>query len=385
MIKFEVNQVPYTGCKLISIYKSMEDLSSSFTVEISRRDNKLQPNKFLNAIVTFSIENERIFTGYIEKLSNNMNDSDDTILLSGRDKLVDVIKSTIKKNLTFNSEISLMSLIQMTLSENNLSNIRVINNVPDITPFSSTEIEATQVGQSIFEFLAKYAYKKQVLLSSNGFGDLVITRSSNTVNGFLINDSVNKKSSNLKNRSYEYDNSERFHTYTILAQGNPASGFDDLESEDFGDTATATLVYTEGSAVDSNIRNTSNLAILVDEAYSQQDCIDRAKWEANIRRVKSINYSCTVTGFKPVGSSKIWNVNTLVKLKDNDADIDSLMLVKSVTYNASTNDGGGYTTQLELIDKNAYTIEVEKSKIDSKFNKSGENITAISEVADEGL
>ena len=232
---------------------------------------------------------------------------------------------------------------------------------------------SAKVGENMFEFLEKFCRKRAVLLTSNGDGDIVIARAGQeTMNGILLNELENN-SNNVKSGSINYDYSNRYYKYICKSQGNASiAGLID-DSTGLG---LADLSGTKGQAIDEDIRQTRFLEFTNETSSENSSNEERAKWEANIRRARSLVYTCelnhlfvkteeifTSTAFIQSGLNiagipegkkfTFYEPNKLIPVKDDFCGIDAVMLIRSVNYNLS--DVGGMRIILELVPKDAYT------------------------------
>ena len=111
--------------------------------------------------------------------------------------------------------------------------------------------------------------------------------------------------------------------------------------------------------MDSDIRAGRQFVIVAENAGS--NLLDRAKWEANVRKARGRVYGATVDGFYNE-TGELWQVNKLVQVVDEFVDINSRMLINSVNFSA--NIYGGKNTTLSLVEKNAYSLTLEEPGVD---------------------
>ncbi|KKL58071.1 hypothetical protein LCGC14_2229060 [marine sediment metagenome] len=156
------------------------------------------------------------------------------ISISGRDKPADIIDSTLDSKAP-NGEvfsdlrppITLKTVIERTIAslgaapgQAGSAEISVVDEViPD--PFNEAEdLISPEPGDNAFEFIEKWARKRQVFLTSNGDGDVVIARGSEIqIDAFLIH-RVNSDDNNVISWSVDYDLTTRFNRYKMPSQRN---------------------------------------------------------------------------------------------------------------------------------------------------------------------
>ncbi len=220
--------------------------------------------------------------------------------------------------------------------------------------FRGVDIVAPEAGANAWEFLDKLARKRQVLLNSNVDGDLVIrSRYPQYIEASVLH-RVADNTNNVLKYATSNDSTGRFNFYVSTSQTN-------LVAIASGGTSVNELVDLKGTARDTAIR-VGRQRVLAESSYASSENADRAKWEANVRSARGQVYSATVHGYRNQ-TGALWLPNTLVYVSDEYADIDRLMLVNSVAFGLSADDGR--TTNLGLIEKDAYTLKLEEAVEDS--------------------
>lgn len=355
MIIIKVNGVELSGFESASVVSSMETASSSFSFSATAQPNNTYPIKAGDE-VTVDIDGTTRVTGYVEKVSVSYSQNSHTISLSGRDRLADLIDSTVGDTKQIVAPISLSAICRIILDSIGLTAVGVIDNVGTLTDFSEGDLLSASVGEKAFTFLEKFARTKQALLTTDGLGNLVIERgSSKKLVTQLINISGNPLS-NILQGSSSVDVSQRYNLYKCQADQNISSGISEEPMEE--------VVSQEGEATDSLIRASRVLEFNAEENSASGTCTDRATWEANVRRARSITASITVPGNS--ANNELWIPNRLVDVNDSFLNITAEMLIKSVTYSQSLS--GGSTTKLDLITPDAYKLEANQSVVSSKRN-----------------
>lgn len=373
-IRIEIDNLVWTAFESITVTKSMQNLCGQFTFR-TVKEGALIP--FANGaqvrilIGTPRTGFETVLNGYIEEMLPEHDDKRHFIIVSGRDKTEDVLDSTIGGNITFNAPISLVSLTQKVLKNLGITgiNVSIDVKVPDLTEadlqFTGGEVFSSLTGESVFNFLSRYARKKQVLLTTDQNGDLLFTRTSNNViKTRLIYKNVTAKQSNILSGRGAFNNSKRFNRYNCYSQFNPTALRDDSKA-----IPATTETKTIGSATDDGIRSSrvfnfigdspfSDAAVLRTQGWSQKrsddnDSTNRAIWESNVRRAKSFYYIAKILGYRAYEDGIIWRPNLLVHVDDEDVQINSQLLINKVTY---SKDLSGSTTLLEFVSKDTFDL-----------------------------
>jgi prophage tail gpP-like protein len=348
-IKIKVNGINYENFLEASVFRTMEAVSGSFTfVSTFDNDNNF-PIKEADLVDIF-VDGVQVIKGSVEGISTSSAIDQHDIRFSGRDILGDLIDSTVNVETSEWSASSLLAIARAVLDGINLTDVQVIDLTGDVGPFEQIEISSAEVGRQGFDFLEYYARKQQILLNTDGLGNLIFTRSSGQKFPVAIKDG---QDGNIKSANKNIDISQRYNSYTCYSQLNPIK----LEAG----TLPKNIVEQKGLATDSVIRNSRIWAFNAEESSDSFTAKQRAKWEANIRKAKSLSYSCTVQGHSADGN--LWIPNRLIDVDDNRNNIHSTLLARSVRYNENLEEGT--TTTIEMTYRSAYTLETEQNKRDA--------------------
>lgn len=358
-----VNGTEYTDFTEVSVTKSIETLAGTFMFRTTSTPNIDFPLK-VNSEVQIIVENEQVINGYIEKLHIDYSASQHFIRVSGRDRTADVIDSTVGGTETseFNMPINGLSLTQITrrlLDKFNLFNIQVIDDA-DTEPFKQ-DIVAAEYGTTLFEFLNKYAKKRQVLLTTNGQGDLVYTRAPILTFSTPLLLSKTEPSTILRGSIY-FDNTRRFNQYICSSQDNPSAYLDTSKLP-------KNIAGSDGKATDNEVRTSRIYHFESDSSSSQGPLPGRAKWEANFRKSQAIKWTYTVQGHVAKNDNEIWKPGGLVLVVDGFASLNSYLLISSVEYRFSLTEGS--RTTLRLLDKDSFTLLISKPESEKKASDTG--------------
>lgn len=368
-IVLEVGGREYANWTEIEISRSMKDLSGVFSFRaVSDRKipfpiERMQPVKAL-------INGRPVVTGYVDRIVISYKAGSHSISVEGRDRTCDIIDSKVDHTIEFEAPVTLEEVINKTLSSIGVSDVKVINKAPNLEPFEKGELVSAHIGQGGYEFMDQYAKKRQVVLTSDGNGNIVITRASTTSTPIrFLNKTINPNGTenNILAASVTYDDSDRYNKYNFHTQGNP-SGDRDLED------GPEELTTREGYWEDEEVRSSRAYHEVSESANSKDKVVDRAKWEGMIRKAKSMTYTCTVVGHSPYSEGgEPYEPNTLVNVEDDFSDVRLELLLVSVTYTLDVYSGS--TTKFELMTREAFNLinkkdEQRESKKSSKDSKS---------------
>lgn len=350
-MRLEVNGVQYTNFTAASCELRLDSLSSTFRFDAVAPNGQALPFKGGEACKVI-VDGVTVLTGFIEVVSVDYNGSDHTISVSGRDKTADLIDSTIDDIDDIRGDgLTLKALIGKVIEQLGLD-IQVIDEV-EPEPYNAAEdIAAPEPGDNAFQFIEKYAKKRQVLLTSNGDGNIVIaTNSGQTAEG-AVQHIIGAEDNNVIASSFSYDTTGRYNAYKI------ASGLNPVALNLAGDTDLASLVNQGGGVFDADIRVGRQLIIISEAPFSDGPCEDRAKWEADIRRARGLVYSATVPSFRVDGNQgDLWQINRIYQIVDDFVGKIEPMLCNSVTFTFDVDNGRN--TNLGFVGQKAYTLFIE--------------------------
>lgn len=336
-IFLEVEGINYKGFTDVAVNSAMENFSSSFSFSTTVKENSLgviQNDLKLGQQVRVFVGDDLAVTGFIESLDISYSAGSHSINVSGRDIGGDLIDSSIRQKSYIQRDF--FKLVNLVLVDNGYS-IKVINNVGTLT-LEPTETIKTEQGDSVFDFLDRYAKKLQVLLKISPNGDLEIIREDDeVVKNFLINDFT--QNNNILSASLNLSTVNRFNLIEVYSQDN-------------NKTHTKTGISQKGTATDSNIRATRRKVITMNTASQSKSLTALAEWNINLRRAKGSRYSCKVVGF--YSDKDIWQPNKLVNIVDYTAQVKGNFLIQGVEFSQSLQ--GSFTT-LDIVERGAFSAE----------------------------
>jgi prophage tail gpP-like protein len=359
-----VNGKEYTDFIDVSINKSIETLAGTFSFTTTSTSNINFPLK-LNSECQIIVQGEQVINGYIEDLTIDYDSASHNIKVMGRDRTADLVDSTVGGSDTSQftpptNGITLKQFTENILVKFNRSSIEVIDN-QGTKPFK--DVMSIDYGAKVFDFLEKYAKKRQVLLTTNGDGNIVFTRAplNKFVTPLLL--SRDEPSTILKAR-IKYNNTKRFNKYICTTQDNPSSLADAISLP----SVIAGSDEEGGQAIDDQIRNSRIYHFEAEFSSDQNPLKERAIWEANFRKSQSEQRTYTVQGHIAKEDEQIWKPGYTVLVVDEYADLNSYLLVSSVNYRFSLE--GGSTTILKLLPEIAFSLLISKPRKE-KGSKTG--------------
>jgi prophage tail gpP-like protein len=362
MIQVQLSNKVYTGFVDIEVIRDIETLASTFRFSASTLEGGSFPisrGESCNIIV----DGETVLTGYVDKISVRYMKNTHTIEVSGRDRTSDIIDSTIDGTVELSTPISLENIISKTLGSIGYTGFKIINNAGSIDDFQKTQMVSGTIGETAFDFLDSYCANRQVLLTTDGLGNIVLTRGAGIASPANLQNLLNGTENNIFESSVDYDDEKRFNKYIIKAQGNTAA----IAST--GSTvAPKDLVSIKGESTDSDVR-TSRLCVLNATKVSNiSDAVNRAQWERDIRRARAIQYNPSVNGHSITGTKTVWKPLLLVNVNDVFCNVKDTLIVRKVTYRSELGDVGN-VTKLDLVPRDTFKLLSDQAKKKEKKRK----------------
>ena len=349
MIELEVDGVPFKQFTTASVTLAIDETANSFEFTAT--------NKPENGAITFPfrrgdavrvlVDGEHVTTGFIESMNGSYDATSHTIDVAGRDRTADYVDSGIDVIDDLQSGLSLKGLLEKVLAHIK-SPIKVIDNVNPPKFNEAEDIVSPDVGEGCFEFCDKYIRKRQVLLTSDKDGNLVITNSEATRVDAAIQRIIGSRSNNVLSAQWTNSAVDRFNLYIFKGQLDP------IPLEFISNPGIDGVVEQGGRVTDDEIREGRQMVEVLTKGYSSEQIGERAKWTKKIRRARSVIYSAQVRGFRDLAGN-LYAINTVMPVRDDYADINRDLLVNSVTFSFS---GAGSLTTLGFIEKNAYKIQI---------------------------
>lgn len=365
-----INGTEYQDFTDVQVTKSIETLAGTFRIATTSSALINFPIKVFSECQIL-VAGTQVINGYIEKLTISYTDGNaHDITVSGRDRTADIIDSTVKdKPSNYNPPITLKAFTERVLKAYNLSNIKVIEQTP-IPEFKKNDSKLSgTLGESLFDYIQRYAHKRQVLMTTNGDGNIVFLRApTQRYNTHLIL-SENAPATILEAK-IDYDTSKMFNEYICHAQENPTSGGDDTQYSISTKKTSGIKSTSVKPVIDDEVRNSRIYTFEADSSTNEETIEKRAKWEANFRRSQMKKWSYTIQGFIAKDDKKIWEPGYLIRVIDDFANTDSILLISSVIY--QQNLAQGTRTVLKLVNKDSFTLTVTKPEKEKEENKEGE-------------
>ncbi len=296
---------------------------------------------------TVEINGQTIITGYVEDIPITYDANNHNIQIGGRDKTGDLVDCSFDGD---NKEFVGQSASKVITEICSPFSISIVVD-SSVSAQAAGKLETFKIneGDTAFDLISKICHMKAMLPVSYGDGKLTLTRAGTTQTKDTL-----ELGRNVKSGSLDQSDKERFKTYIVKGQGLGA------------DTKSFLPVFTSpGSrATDDVISRYRPIIIFTETPCDEGKCLERAKWERDIRAGKSRSLEYEVQGWTQ-SNGDVWPLNALVRVKDAFLEIDATMLIAAVSYKI---DEQGTITKLLLTDPEAFELIEKKYKAATGFD-----------------
>lgn len=342
MLEIRHNGRAYTLWESATFGRSLDTNCGSFSFVSSNPFNSDYPLRAGDRVQCI-VNGRPVIDGFIDKITASGDESGHRLIVSGRDKVSDLIDSSVPDSVkSIPGPITLKAMAERIIAALGAS-IRVIDDTGGIEPFSGGDLQAAESGQGCMDFLVSFARRRQAYLISNGNGDLVIFKPRGQKVTTPILHRQGAVDNNVKSASLDVDLSARFRSYVVRTQANFAYSLD----ADYGEEQ----VSTTGAATDTSIRASRYLEIQAEESMSAAECAQRAAEESNLRRAKGLIYNAVLQGDAQRDGTP-WPVGFLADVFDDYNGARGELLIFDVS--TSVDMGSGSLTTVACSPADAY-------------------------------
>lgn len=355
---------------------SIQNLSRRFQFTAATRgvgDIPFRPGQ--SAVIW--IDEDRLLTGWIERIDITADPGAEeiTYTIAGRDKIADLVDSNIDGLSDFSSTIA-------RAADAVLRFLGVDSRVVDLSdsasrPFSgAAELAKPDPSETAADFLWGVASRRQILLSSDGDGNLLLLNGDPEPIETRLTNRVDGEGNNLVGFRFASDHSKRFRTYHVVSQPNVAEmSFFEIDLD------APAVSSVSASFQDARIRRSRRRTIAGESSYSIADARSRARWDANLARASGLTYMAALARWRD-DDGALWRVNTAPIVEDEFAGISSRMLITDVRFQL---DETGPLATLILRRRDAYASQAALNEIELRARAAADALDDESLIDLEGL
>lgn len=345
MIELVVNGTPFTNFISAAVTTSIESMANDFSFTASSVDTI--PTIRKGDSIVASVDGEKKVTGAIDEVAGVDQEGSHTVTYSGRDKTGDFQDSQINIIDELRpGALTLKRIIEAVIAHLG-SDLIVIDNVNPAAFDAAEDRIETIVGQSTLDFLLPLARKRQVLLPSNGDGNIVIAQSQPIDSEAILQRLLKSDTNNIMSQSWALDDKQEFNKYIFRGQLDPRA------LNVAGEASVASVEDQGATFVVSGPRVGRQRVVVEKVSYSSGQLKDRAIWASQLAKAQATRFNCIAFGHRN-SAGALWEENTLAQINSELADITRKMLVNTVTF--SQGERQPTITSLEFVEKDVYTI-----------------------------
>lgn len=337
-IALEVNRVRYSGWKSVRVMRSMEHIAGGFELSVSDRwpgqDQPIPINP--GDACAVSIDEDVIITGYVDDVDRAHDARSHEISVRGRDKTGDLVDCSILRAATEGNQFTNRKMEEIASALINPFGIGLLVLTDTGARFPSIGFGQ---GESVFDLLDRMSRMRGVLITSNGTGDLVITRRGTERIGTAL-----ALGQNILSARVALSMMDRYSDYIVkgdFAGGGPLG--DSLAHEDFS--------QRKGVAVDDRVTRHRPIVIQAEDQGDASSFKTRAEWERTVRAARAARATISVQGWRH--ADDLWRPNKIVRVTDPTLGLDADLLISAVTF---TLDENGRRTELSLTYPKAFDL-----------------------------
>ncbi len=331
----------YEGWTDVTISRALKAGAGEIKLSLTSPRQSVQtlPN-LMGESIHINIGDERIATGYISEFIPSYDADEIRFELVCFDKTIDLVDCAVEHESGQWNDITLDTLAKLLCSPFDI-NVVVETSVGEA--FATIRLEQ---GETVFELLERLSRQRGVLLTSNAFGDLVITVGSEEkldtrlALGFNI----------LASRG-RFSERERFNKIIIKGQGQSQGWSSDDAAENGGRAVIER---------DSRITRYRPHIILMEENFTVDGASRRGKWQISHAVAQGNSVEITVAGWRMHKNftGAIWALNKQVKVVDDIMGIDEYLLISMLSFSQGED---GRNTVITLVPPDAMIIEPAES------------------------
>lgn len=326
----------YSGWQEITVEKSMDQISGSFTVKATDK-YPLKPHDWeihLGDPCTVEINDHLVITGFVEAMPISYSKDEHSIEINGRDVTGDLVDCSFVSGKSEFIDTTMQGIVTALCKPFGIPVVVESQAAAGAAKKISVNVEP---GDAVFEIISKCSRIAQVLPVSYGDGKLYLTLAGSALSngGLELGKNVLRATSN-------HNDKDRFSEYWVKGSGKATD--DSTETKD--------VVSPKGHAIDSIISRHRPLVILADKDVDHKTAKTRAEWEAHMRAGASREYEYAVQGWlQPDGTP--WEINRLVRVKDAFFGLDETLLLSSLSFSIGEN---GTITTMIISDPEKYLV-----------------------------
>lgn len=317
----------YEGWESVRVSLALDQMTGSFELGVSGENAKeLVKHPLVKGLqCRVLLGGQTVITGYINRRKPAFDANNHTLTISGRDVTCDLVDcSAIVPN---------QELHNATIKQAALALIKPFPAISLLCPDPGEPFDKFVIndGETIFDVLQTHARQRGLMVYTLGDGVLHIGRP-----GVTPLDVVLAEGKELKAASADESDDEQFAEYIVRAQ-------DSVNSQHRNEQR-----YTDSAVRAGRVR-----IIQSEKPDGTRKIINRAEWEAKLRKARGLSVNTTVQGWAYKARGQLWRLGQAPKVHSPSLGLNQRSLViNGLTY--SVNNEGGTITEQVLVPPEVY-------------------------------
>lgn len=322
----------HTGAEAITVSRSLDAITGSFTLTLAARGRAIDPVFPVVAgdRCTLSLGGETVIDGWIDAVEPSISESTHLLTVSGRDRTADLADcSAIHRPGSWRNQ-SIERIAADLTAPFGVSVKAVASTGGPIRFF------ALQQGETVQAAIERLLRFRGLLMQADAAGNLEIVKADEGASVASLRWGVN-----ISTISARQDHRDRFSDYLVKGQ---ARGGDDRNGK--------AAAQVKGDASDSRIARYRPILIVAEDQVDSASATARAEFEAGVRAGRSRSCEVTVLGWRIASGGALWRPNRRVRLTCSQAGFDDeVLLIEGVEFSRTDE---GTLTRLSLVPGDAW-------------------------------
>lgn len=361
-----LNGIPFAGWKKVKISQSFDKATGECSLTVSPQPGNPLPAD-VGSPASVILAGQPVITGYVNSTNASHDWGSHDIEFEIRDKTNDLIASTVGPGLEFKPPVKLKQVAEGTLKHMGLSDIKVIDKANPRQFEQGGELPIATLDQFGHDWLDGWARKRQVVLNTDGKGNLVIDRNQKRRGpGALIKMFEDSPLNNVEKAQYQNTDHGRHNEVNCAGQKSTNDPY--WESRPKGDEPAQSNPLSEnvGKGMDDSVRPQRKLHYRARHGMQGESPKDAAKWRANLARARNYTYTAVVSGFE-MAPGQLWWPGFVIPVRDDHFLLADELFIKSVDFEKDWS--GGAKTTVHCTAGDAYSQSDSQGK--SRTRKGG--------------
>lgn len=323
----------WVGWTYADIVTTMDAGSGSFSIGLTERweDAGSRPIAAGDSC-RLTIDDEPVISGYIDVVQPFYGADDVGVNVSGRDRTGDLADCSADEG-----EWHDVGLAELVAAIARPFGIRVYREADTGVRFPRFRI---QPGETAWSAIERACRARAVLAVAAGDGNIALIRAATEKadDPAPVSIILGGARGTVARATGTFTANDRYSRYRILAQQGGVIG----SPED--------RAHVIADADDGGVDRYRPLTIVADDRLDAAAALAQVRWEANVRRGRSVRASYTIPGWRD-DYGRLWRPNTRVRVEDRILAINHELLIVSVRQTIRND---AFETDLELAEPSAY-------------------------------